>query len=190
MPRASRSISDILNPALSAIALSVFIAGCTSTAVSDEQIEGTTEAMMEESSAMMDDTKGMMDDSRGMMTSSAPAMMGSEGMMASSMGMMMDDSAYNDGTYSADGVYRSPAGAEEIHVTMTLKDDVITSAQVEGTATHPKSKAMQEAFIAGFGAQVVGKSIDELSLGVVNGSSLTPKGFMDAVAKIKVEAAS
>lgn len=102
----------------------------------------------------------------------------------------MDESAYQDGTYSADGVYRSPAGAEEIHVTLTLNDDVVTAAQVEGSATNPKSKAMQAAFISGFGTQVVGKSIDDLSLGVVNGSSLTPKGFMDAVAKIKVEAAS
>jgi hypothetical protein len=117
-----------------------------------------------------------------MNNSSTPIMMSSQG--------MMDDSSYEDGTYSADGVYRSPAGAEEIHVTLTLEDDIITAAQVEGTATNPKSKVMQGQFIAGFNEQVVGKSIDELSLGVVNGSSLTPKGFMDAVAKIKVEAAS
>lgn len=97
-------------------------------------------------------------------------------------------STYKDGTYNADGVYRSPAGAEEIAVTITLKDDVITSAQVTGAATNGKSIKMQEAFIAGFGAQVIGKPIDSLSLGVVNGSSLTPAGFMNAVAKIKAEA--
>lgn len=177
MIRSSRSASNTLSPALAAIALSIFIAGCSSTPASREQIDENTEAMMDDSHKMMDH-------------SSMPGMMNSQGMMMSSMGMMMHESAYKNGTYSADGVYRSPAGAEEIHVTVTLKDDVVTAAQVEGTATHPKSKAMQEAFIAGFGAQVVGKSIDELSLGVVNGSSLTPKGFMDAVAKIKVEAAS
>lgn len=101
---------------------------------------------------------------------------------------MDDTSAYQDGTYSAEGIYRSPAGGEVIHVTLTLDDDVITTAQVEGAATNPKSIKMQDAFIAGFGAQVIGRPIDGLSLGVVNGSSLTPKGFMDAVTKIKAEA--
>lgn len=97
-------------------------------------------------------------------------------------------STYKDGTYNADGVYRSPAGAEEIGVSLTLENDIVITANVTPTASNPKSKMMQDAFIAGFGAQVVGKPIDSLSLGVVNGSSLTPAGFMNAVAKIKAEA--
>ena len=47
---------------------------------------------------------------------------------------------------------------------------------------------MQGNFKAGFSELVVGKPVDQVSLSVVNGSSLTPKGFMDALAKIKAEA--
>ncbi len=95
---------------------------------------------------------------------------------------------YKNGTYSADGVYRSPAGGEIVHVSLTLKDDLVTDATFTGDATSPKSKAMQAAFSEGFKEQVVGKSLDEVSVGVVNGSSLTSGGFMDAVTKIKTEA--
>ncbi len=106
----------------------------------------------------------------------------------SSSGEAAATQIYTDGTFSATGGYRSPAGPETIEVSLTLKDDVITDATVIGDATHTKSMMMQGKFIAGFKQEVVGKSIDSLSLGVVNGSSLTPLGFMDAVAKIKVEA--
>jgi hypothetical protein len=37
---------------------------------------------------------------------------------------------------------------------------------------------------------VVGKKIDEVQLTKVSGSSLTPQGFNDALAKIKAEAKS
>jgi hypothetical protein len=180
MKRHNRSISDILSPALAAVALSVFIAGCTP---SDSSVD-VSSSSSSSSEAMMTSSSAMNASSAGMPSSVSSAM------MPASSASMRDDSAYNDGTYSADGVYRSPAGAEEIHVTVTLEDDIITSAQVESTATNPKSKQMQSQFIAGFSTYVVGKPIDELSLGVVNGSSLTPKGFMDAVAKIKAEASA
>jgi 23S rRNA (uracil1939-C5)-methyltransferase len=50
------------------------------------------------------------------------------------------------------------------------------------------SKFLKENVPTDFFIQVVGKNIEELNLTVVNGSSLTPKGFMDALAKIKVDA--
>ncbi len=95
---------------------------------------------------------------------------------------------YEDGSYTATGNYVSPAGAEEVLITLVLKDDIITSATFEGKAVHPTSKLVQGKFSEGFNQAVVGKNIDELNLTVVNGSSLTPKGFMDALAKIKVDA--
>jgi uncharacterized protein with FMN-binding domain len=98
-------------------------------------------------------------------------------------------SKYADGSYSATGGYTSPGGAESVDVSLTLKDGVITVAAFKGNAQRPISVKMQGQFAAGFTEQVVGKSIDQLSLSVVNGSSLTPKGFMDAVTKIKLEAA-
>ncbi len=95
---------------------------------------------------------------------------------------------YKNGTYSADGEYRSPAGAESITVSLTLVNDVITDATVTPHATNKRSIQMQDAFISGFKQLVVGKNIDEVTLDKVSGSSLTPKGFNDAIAKIKVQA--
>jgi NifU-like protein involved in Fe-S cluster formation len=100
----------------------------------------------------------------------------------------MQSHIYKNGAYSADGTYRSPAGGESVSITLTLKDDVITDATFVGHTTSPKSERYQGLFADGFKEYVVGKSIDELSLTVVNGSSLTGAGFMDAVAKIKAEA--
>lgn len=102
---------------------------------------------------------------------------------------VMKKSKYSDGTYEAVGNYISPAQREEIDITLTLKDNVVTDATFVGKATHEKSKAMQALFSEGFKEQVVGKPIDSIALTVVNGSSLTPKGFMDALQKIKKEAA-
>lgn len=94
---------------------------------------------------------------------------------------------YTDGVYSASGKYTSPAGPEEIVVTLTISDDKVVDAVFEGKATNPNSQKLQGAFSEGFKTVVVGKLIDKVSLTVVNGSSLTPKGFMDALEKIKAE---
>lgn len=97
---------------------------------------------------------------------------------------------YEDGTYSAVGNYSSPAGREEVDITLTIKNDAVVSAVFIGTASNPGSIKNQELFKQGFDQYVVGKSIDSLKLQVVNGSSLTPKGFMDALKNIKAEALS
>lgn len=97
-------------------------------------------------------------------------------------------STYKDGTYTSDGMYISPGGDEKINVSLTLKDDVIVDATVKSLAVRPTSKIMQGQFIAGYKAQVVGKKLDEVTLTKVSGSSLTPKGWNDAVAKIQVQA--
>ncbi len=95
---------------------------------------------------------------------------------------------YKDGTYSATGSYSSPAGTDSEDITITLKGDVVTDATFKGNAKDPASKYNQQLFADGFKALVVGKNIDSINLTVVNGSSLTPKGFMDALAKIKAQA--
>ena len=93
-----------------------------------------------------------------------------------------------DGTYSAIGDYVSPASDEKINVTITLKGGIITDAGFSGQTLNPTSRMMQSHFADGFKEQVVGKSIDSVSLIEVNGSSLVPKGFMDALEKIKLQA--
>lgn len=101
-----------------------------------------------------------------------------------------DASTYTDGTYQSSGTYRSPAGTENVDISITLSDDVITAATFEGHAENPGSVMNQQKFARGYTAAVVGKNIDEVALTVVNGSSLTPIGFMDALAKIKAQAKS
>jgi Tfp pilus assembly protein PilV len=99
-------------------------------------------------------------------------------------------SPYKDGTYTAVGNYTSPGGQEELGVTLTLASGVVVDSQVEVKATRPISKERQEDFAENYQSQVVGKSIDEISLGKISGSSLSPKGFNDAVEKVKTQAQS
>lgn len=95
---------------------------------------------------------------------------------------------YEDGTYTAMGEYVSPGGPETISITLTIKDDIITAASADPQATLPFSVRMQEAFTSGFAELVVGQNIDDVELDKVSGSSLTPKGFNDAVVQIKAQA--
>lgn len=97
---------------------------------------------------------------------------------------------YKDGEYSAQGEYSYHSGTESIGVSLTLKDGVVESVEVELMATSPTSKSMQEDFAANYESEVVGKSIDEINLGKISGSSLTPKGFNDAIEQIKNQAKS
>lgn len=97
---------------------------------------------------------------------------------------------YRNGKYSALGNYQSPAQLEEVEINLTVADGVITDGEFIAKATHPTSKKLQGMFAQGFKEAVIGKNIDEVNVIVVNGSSLTPKGFMDALEKIKTQAQS
>lgn len=96
--------------------------------------------------------------------------------------------AYKDGTYTAVGNYTSPGGAEQLGVTLTISGGVITSSEIEVKATRPISKTRQTDFKDNYKPQVEGKNIDEIVLTKVSGSSLSPKGFNDAVEQIKQQA--
>lgn len=95
---------------------------------------------------------------------------------------------YRDGIYRAEGSYTSPAQPETISLEIVLHNDTVTAATFFENSTHPTSLLMQGKFKEGFAAEVVGRPLDEINLTVVNGSSLTPKGFMDALMKIKLAA--
>jgi uncharacterized protein with FMN-binding domain len=97
-------------------------------------------------------------------------------------------STYKNGTYTATGSYSSPGGTQQIEVTLTLANDVVTAASAVGKATDGDAREFQSEFVANFKGQVVGKSIASLNLGKVSGSSLTPKGFNSAVSAIKSQA--
>jgi uncharacterized protein with FMN-binding domain len=185
-PNRVQQFGKVFPPVLAIAVLSVLIAGCSQTTTP------TDTTGMSSSLPMQDETSSTMMDSQSMMsvpssTSSAP-----DSMMGSSMSdsAMVPSKQYKDGTYSATGNYRSPAGAEMVDVTLTLKSGIVTDATFTGEAKGGRSQQMQSAFASGFKEDVVGKSIDSISLSVVNGSSLTPQGFMDAVQKIETEAAA
>lgn len=97
---------------------------------------------------------------------------------------------YTDGTYTADGSYQTPETVEEITVTLTLADGVVTEVEVTGNPKAPETERYQGEFIDGIADEVVGKPIDELNVSRVAGSSLTSGGFNDAVASIKEQAAA
>ncbi len=97
-------------------------------------------------------------------------------------------SVYKNGTYSVTGSYVSPGGNEDLPVTVTLNGDLISDVNVTVGATRKESVYWQEKFIADYKILVVGKKINEVKLTKVSGSSLTPKGFMDALAKIETQA--
>lgn len=100
----------------------------------------------------------------------------------------VDTSVYRDGTYTAVGHYRSPAGPEEVGITLVLEDGMISDASAEVKTAVTKSIYFQELFAGGLKEAVVGKSISSVSLDHVSGSSLTPIGFNDAVTQIKAQA--
>lgn len=98
------------------------------------------------------------------------------------------EAAYKNGVYTTTGNYTSPGGPETIDVTVTVEDGVIVDATVVGNAENPGSKMFQEKFIGGYKEFVIGKDLADLSLAIVSGSSLTPKGFNDALEDIRTQA--
>lgn len=97
-------------------------------------------------------------------------------------------SLYQDGTYSADGTYVSPNGTETVGVELTLAAGSVTAVNITQHPSNPNTRKFQGEFAGGIAAQVVGKSIDELNVSKVAGSSLTSGGFNEALDKIKAEA--
>jgi len=97
---------------------------------------------------------------------------------------------YTDGTYTAEGTYSTPETVETISVTVSLEGGVVTSVDVEGDPQKAESKQYQGQFIGGISDEVVGKSIDDISVSRVAGSSLTSGGFNEAIDAIKAEAAA
>lgn len=111
----------------------------------------------------------------------------------SNNGMMMSihmTATYKDGTYSATGSYATPGGMEQLGVSVTLKNGVITSSSVTQEGKSPTAKVKQADFAQNFRSFVIGKNIDQVNLTVVSGSSLTTQGFDDALTQIKSQAKS
>lgn len=104
-----------------------------------------------------------------------------------------DDSAattYTDGTYTAEGSYSSPGGQESIQVELTVTDDTVTAVTVTPEATAGNAARFQKEFASGIADEVVGQSLEGLSVDKVSGSSLTGGGFNAALDQIRTDAAA
>jgi hypothetical protein len=97
-------------------------------------------------------------------------------------------SVYRDGTYSLTVSYSSPGGEDQIAVSLTLKNDIVTNVSVTPLAGDRTSERYQSRFISNYKQFVIGKNIATLFLSNVSGSSLTTKAFNNALAQIKVKA--
>ena len=98
--------------------------------------------------------------------------------------------SYTDGDYSGSGSYSNPGGTSKVEVKLTLAGGKITAIDVTPEAENPTSKQYQTQFAGGIADQVVGKSLDDIDVSKVAGSSLTSKGFNDAIDQIKAEASA
>ena len=97
---------------------------------------------------------------------------------------------FQDGEYTATGTYIPPSTSrEEVKVTLSLQDGIVTELEVSTSGNHPTSKAYQREFTGGVQDEVVGKPIDELNVDKIGTSSLTSSGFNKALDAIMNEAA-
>lgn len=95
---------------------------------------------------------------------------------------------YKDGDYEGSGEYSNPAGQSKVQVELTLADGKISDIDVTPEATNRTSKGFQSKFAGGIADEVVGKSLDEIDVDKVSGSSLTVQGFNQAIDQIKADA--
>jgi uncharacterized protein with FMN-binding domain len=95
-----------------------------------------------------------------------------------------------DGSYSAVGDYVNPGGISKLKVEVVLKGGLVTSLTVSPEAENAVSRQFQQKFVSGIAPLVVGKPIDGLKVDKVAGSSLTQKGFEEAVGRIIADASA
>jgi uncharacterized protein with FMN-binding domain len=106
---------------------------------------------------------------------------------------LTEDSAtagnFSDGSYEAVGEYQSPAGPEEVQVDLTIAQGVVTAVTVTPQAENEVSLKLQKQMAEGIGELVIGKPLADIeAFAVINGSSLSPIGFQQAVESIREQA--
>jgi uncharacterized protein with FMN-binding domain len=97
-------------------------------------------------------------------------------------------STYKDGDYEEEESYANPGGESKVKVELKLASNKISEVTVTPMAENATSKQFQQKFASGISDEVVGKSLDELNVSKVAGSSLTSIGFNAAIGDIKADA--
>lgn len=95
---------------------------------------------------------------------------------------------YKNGTFSGTGSYTSPGGQEQIEISITITDNKVTASTATTKAASSESKEFQGDFVNGYKELVVGKDVATLKLSKVSGSSLTSRGFNEALSEIRAQA--
>lgn len=94
-----------------------------------------------------------------------------------------------DGNYTTKGSYRSPAQTEDVEFTFTIKDGAVEDVVLVKESSIPMSEKYQDMFMEGIKKEIIGKKLTEIgTFDRVNGSSLTSKGFNQAMAELKQKA--
>lgn len=95
---------------------------------------------------------------------------------------------YADGQYSATGWY---GGLPSHHdVILTIEGNAVTAVEITTPAEDETSLGYQQRFAEALPGAIVGRSIDEIAVDRLAGASGCSEGFMDALAKIKEQAAA
>ncbi len=100
------------------------------------------------------------------------------------------NASYANGTYTAVGSYSTPGGRESIELTVQIVNDTVSATSLKQNAITGEAMEYQEKFASGYKDFVVGKSVNDVSLSRVAGSSLTSAGFNTALEQIKTDAAA
>lgn len=94
-----------------------------------------------------------------------------------------------DGSYTTKGSYRSPAQTEDVEFTFTIKGGLVEDVVLVKESSIPMSEKYQDMFMEGIKKEIIGKKLSEIgTFDRVNGSSLTPKGFNQAMTELKQKA--
>lgn len=93
---------------------------------------------------------------------------------------------YRDGLYEGSGKYEVPGGdVDTIKVFVEIEDNIVLSVDTEVGDVSGTSLSYYNLFKEGITGEVVGKNIADLSVGNINGASLTPIGFNRALDRIR-----
>jgi hypothetical protein len=98
-----------------------------------------------------------------------------------------DTNTYKNGTYRTQRSYRTPGGTYQVDVSLTISNDKITASTLSFDADGSRD-GYSKRFSSGYQSQVVGKSLEGLSVSRVGGASLTTRAFNTALSSIRSQA--
>lgn len=94
--------------------------------------------------------------------------------------------AYANGEYSARGWYGSLPSHQD--VTLTLEDGTVTGVKISTPAEDEVSLGYQQRFAEALPDAIVGRSLDDIDIDRLAGSSGCSEGFMSALDEIRADA--